>query len=148
MAMRRFNQAWLLDPNYPDIYWGFASVLSDQEEYCEAAEHMDIAFSKGKLSDGALPDAAILYAACISTNSVISPSKKEDYLGKVNPLFKKAEASPEVDKGYLYLKWLKAMYALEEWESAWDKAMKYEKYSGKTIPQKEKEHLRKLLPGN
>src|SRR5690242_16215311 len=24
-AMRRFNQAWLLDPKCPDVYWGFGS---------------------------------------------------------------------------------------------------------------------------
>ncbi|MEM9331039.1 MAG: hypothetical protein AAGA53_06915 [Pseudomonadota bacterium] len=23
-AIRRFNQAWLIDPKFPDIYWGFA----------------------------------------------------------------------------------------------------------------------------
>ncbi|MEM7214895.1 MAG: hypothetical protein AAF423_05070 [Pseudomonadota bacterium] len=23
-AIRRFNQAWLIDPDFPDIYWGFA----------------------------------------------------------------------------------------------------------------------------
>jgi len=23
-AVRRFNQAWLIDPDFPDLYWGFA----------------------------------------------------------------------------------------------------------------------------
>lgn len=145
MAMRRFNQAWLLDPNYTDVYWGFASILSDQGKYCEAAEYMDTAFSKGQLHDSVLPDAAILYAACVSTNSNLNPSKKEVYLAKIVPLFKKAEAASEVDKEYVYLKWLKAMYALQEWESAWDKAMKYEKASGQSIPDSDKEELRKRL---
>ena len=29
-AMRRFNQAWLLDPNNPEVYKGFATVLRKQ----------------------------------------------------------------------------------------------------------------------
>ncbi len=29
-AMRRFNQAWLLSPNNPDIYWGMGSVEGER----------------------------------------------------------------------------------------------------------------------
>jgi hypothetical protein len=35
-AMRRFNQAWLLDPNNPEVYAGFGSVLHDKGKNCEA----------------------------------------------------------------------------------------------------------------
>src|SRR5262245_47427258 len=30
-AMRRFNQAWLLDPKNPAAYHGFGAVLSDRD---------------------------------------------------------------------------------------------------------------------
>jgi Tfp pilus assembly protein PilF len=30
MAIKRFNQAWLLDPNHPDVYWGFAVATALQ----------------------------------------------------------------------------------------------------------------------
>ncbi|WP_139108242.1 MULTISPECIES: hypothetical protein [unclassified Ensifer] len=30
MAIHRFNQAWLLDPDYPDIYWGFAVAMDEK----------------------------------------------------------------------------------------------------------------------
>lgn len=36
MAMRRFNQAWLLNPENPKVYAGFGTVLHDQGKYCEA----------------------------------------------------------------------------------------------------------------
>lgn len=36
MAMRRFNQAWLLNPKHPEAYAGFASVLHDQGKNCES----------------------------------------------------------------------------------------------------------------
>src|SRR5438067_5904966 len=48
-AMRRFNQAWLLNPDNPDAYWGFASVLSDQQRFCEGTKHMETALGKGGL---------------------------------------------------------------------------------------------------
>jgi len=38
MAMRRFNQAWLLDSNKPDVYVGFGDVLTKQGNDEEAAE--------------------------------------------------------------------------------------------------------------
>ncbi|MBD3330286.1 tetratricopeptide repeat protein [Candidatus Peregrinibacteria bacterium] len=38
MAMRRFNQAWLLDSNNPDVYVGFGDVLKKQGNDEGAAE--------------------------------------------------------------------------------------------------------------
>jgi tetratricopeptide (TPR) repeat protein len=35
-AMKRFNQAWLLDPNNPEIYKGFAAILKKQGKMDEA----------------------------------------------------------------------------------------------------------------
>src|SRR5207249_4516990 len=35
-AMRRFNEAWLLNPHSPQPYWGFGSVLHDQGKVHEA----------------------------------------------------------------------------------------------------------------
>ena len=32
-AMKRFNQAWLLDSTNADVYWGFASVLGMRQEF-------------------------------------------------------------------------------------------------------------------
>lgn len=34
-AMRRFNQAWLLNPKNPNVFWGFAVVYHDQEKICK-----------------------------------------------------------------------------------------------------------------
>jgi len=35
-AMKRFNQAWLLDSTNADVYWGFGSLLGNQEKEEEA----------------------------------------------------------------------------------------------------------------
>lgn len=39
LAMRRYNQSWLLDPNNYQPYWGFARVLLEQDKF-EAATAM------------------------------------------------------------------------------------------------------------
>lgn len=36
VAIQRFNQAWLLDPNYSGVYVGFGEVLSDRKNDDEA----------------------------------------------------------------------------------------------------------------
>ena len=46
MAMRRFNQAWLLDPNNAEVYAGFAAVLHDQGKNCPAMKMMEEALSR------------------------------------------------------------------------------------------------------
>jgi len=36
IAMKRFNQAWLLDSTNAGVYWGFGSILGKQEKYQES----------------------------------------------------------------------------------------------------------------
>lgn len=37
IAMRKFNQVWLLDPNNAELYFGFGSILRDRKQFAEAA---------------------------------------------------------------------------------------------------------------
>lgn len=41
VAMNRFNQAWLLTPDDPNIYWGFGCVSSEQSKHEQALSMMD-----------------------------------------------------------------------------------------------------------
>ena len=41
-AMKRFNQAWLLNPTNPDIYQGFAAILRTQGKMVEAERILKI----------------------------------------------------------------------------------------------------------
>lgn len=40
-AMRRYNQAWLLDPNNYEVFWGFARVTAQQGKIPEALQHVE-----------------------------------------------------------------------------------------------------------
>lgn len=134
-AMRRFNQAWLLDPNNPDTYWGFAAVLQDQQKFCDAIPLTEMAFAKGPVQDGFLPDAAVIYAGCAAQNASLSPDAKQSYLKRVDDLFAQAYASPRVRKEYTLYQWARAMYGRGDYASAWTKVAEYRKLTGKEFDQ-------------
>ncbi len=45
-AMKRFNQVWLLNPNYPDSYFGFASLSETLGDFSGAERLYKIGFEK------------------------------------------------------------------------------------------------------
>ncbi len=47
-AMKRFNQAWLLNPEFPDSYFGFAALLEMQKNRPEAERFYKMALEKDK----------------------------------------------------------------------------------------------------
>ncbi|MDG1476342.1 MAG: hypothetical protein P8Q14_04295, partial [Vicingaceae bacterium] len=47
-AMKRFNQAWLLNPEFPDSYFGFASLLEMQNKSKEANRFYNLGIEKDK----------------------------------------------------------------------------------------------------
>jgi tetratricopeptide (TPR) repeat protein len=43
IALRRFNEGWLLSPSNPAVFWGFGAVLSQQGKLPEAIEQLETA---------------------------------------------------------------------------------------------------------
>lgn len=119
-AMRRFNQAWLLNPDSADPYWGFASVLSDRERYCDAAKHMETAMSKSGLQPGALPDAAMMFAFCAMGDPANTADSKSALLKRSEETFGRAlnEGAP---KDYTLLAWARAKFVQQDYAGAWAK---------------------------
>lgn len=60
-AMRRFNQAWLLDPSNENAYWGFASVYFTFNDYEAALKQLDKGLSINPKSANILTDKATIY---------------------------------------------------------------------------------------
>lgn len=73
-AMRRFNQARLLDPENSEVYWGFAAVLTDQQKYCSALKMVETVETKGALQPSFLPDAALIYTGCAIEDKTLEPT--------------------------------------------------------------------------
>lgn len=58
-AMYRFNQAWLLNPKNPEIYWGFGSVYFSFKDYRNAVMQYNEGLSLDPKNKGILKDKAL-----------------------------------------------------------------------------------------
>jgi len=116
MAMRRFNQAWLLDPKNAEIYAGYGGVLSDQKKHCDAAKMMAKALTLNPPTfQGIYTDAARLFARCAITPNNIN---KETLIAGSEGLYKKADEI-EPDKRYIYSSWATSYYQRGAYKEAW-----------------------------
>jgi len=126
MAMRRFNQAWLLDPDNPEVYWGFSSVLYDKGDNCGAMQMGQKAEDAG-IETMNPPNQAMILAdiAMITTICAVSEgSRQSDRYNLVirsDELFRKSESIWA--SAYLYDKWWQALYWRSEYAAAWEKVM-------------------------
>jgi tetratricopeptide (TPR) repeat protein len=119
LAMRRFNQAWLLDPANPEVYAGFAAVLHDQGRNCEAMQMSDKTLALNPPTfQGIYTDSARIFTLCAVSDKTLSPEAKTELLNRSDAIYKKAE-EVEPDKRYLYSSWATAYYWREQYTEAW-----------------------------
>lgn len=132
-AMRRFNQAWLLNPDNPEVYWGFSAVLNDRREFCEALRMVELASTKGPIQPGFLPDAGVIYSACAMESKSLDAEARRRYLARSDELFVQALASPEVKRDYALAQWAVAKYFGGDYAGAWEKVAQYRRETGKAF---------------
>ncbi|MCE7041879.1 tetratricopeptide repeat protein [Dyadobacter sp. CY312] len=60
-AMYRFNQAWLLDPNNEDVFWGWGSVYFHFNDYQKALEQYNEGLLLNPTNPRLLTDKATIY---------------------------------------------------------------------------------------
>ncbi len=60
-AMRRFNQAWLLDPQNENVYWGFGAIYGTFSDYPNAIVQYDKGLALNTQSSVLLTDKATIY---------------------------------------------------------------------------------------
>ena len=130
-AMRRFNQAWLLDPKNAESFAGFGSVLHDQGKNCEAMQLFEKALALNPPTfQGIYPDAARIVTLCAVSDKTLSAEAKAKLLERSEALYKKSEEI-EPDKQYLYGSWATAYYWREQYGEAWAMVTKERAAGGK-----------------
>jgi tetratricopeptide (TPR) repeat protein len=144
-AMRRFNQAWLLDPENADAYWGFASVLNDRRRYCEATALMETALSKPNLQPAALPDAGVLFIGCARTLPPSESARKQSLIRLSEDTFRKAIAQG-ASKEYTLFQWARAKAGLADYAGAWAKVREFREATGKNPPEDFLKRLGQQMP--
>lgn len=117
-AMQRFNQAWLLNPDNPEVYWGFASVLHDWERYCEAMKMVEKALSYKQYFTGFYPDAGRVITLCAVNDTSLSEEEKKKLFARADSLYAEAEVRDN-NKAYTYASWATAYYWRGQYEGAW-----------------------------
>lgn len=134
-AMRRFNQSWLLNPDNPEAYVGFASVISAQGKACEATRLMEKALALNPPEvQGIYPDAGSMFALCGASDKSLSPTEKLNVLRRSEEIFAIAE-QVEPNKAYVYDQWATAYFWRGQLAEAWTMVKKQRAAGG--VPDEE-----------
>jgi tetratricopeptide (TPR) repeat protein len=122
-AMRRFNQAWLLDPKNAEAHWGFAVVLHDRLDYCGAIPHMETASELGLAGAEFLADFGRITGLCGVKTQGEQAADAEPLLRRSEDLFETAVRADPMS-GYVYARWASARYWRGDYEGAWAKVIR------------------------
>lgn len=107
-SMKRFNQAWLLNPENPYPYLGFALLMNINRQSCEAYKMFKTANEKGVDENGFLADYAYTTTQCAVTKD---NSEKESLFKQANALHE--QAAQTLNKrllAYVYHSWAKSYF--------------------------------------
>jgi tetratricopeptide (TPR) repeat protein len=144
-AMRRFNQGWLLDPNNPDVFYGFMAVSNDLEKYCDARRFGEQAFALGlEKSAETLADAGRATALCAMHDPSVDDATKSEYIKKSSQYFSEALAL-KPDSPYVYGMWASVSYAMGDYQTAWHYVDLARKNGGK-VPDRFLKMLKEKMP--
>lgn len=145
MAMRRFNQAWLLNPNNAEVYAGFGAVLMDQGKSCEAMPMMEKSLTLSPPEyQGIYADAGRIVTLCAVNDKNMVQGERTRLLARSEELYKKAE-QVEINKKYVYDSWAMTRYLQGRYADAWAMLAKARKIGGET-PKKFQEMLQAKMP--
>jgi tetratricopeptide (TPR) repeat protein len=119
-SIKRFNQAWLLDPDNPDVYWGFGDYLGIKEEF---EESIKMFYKYLELDPGNV------YVMADLAKSYNMNGFKNSYEGKKDLLKTNLEKAIEIIEkaitikktGILYHHWAVSLFYLERYKEAKEK---------------------------
>ena len=129
LAMRSFNQAWLMDPNSPEPFWGFAAVYDDQGKNCMAKAMVDRALDLNLSKPAELADAGRIYTYCAVSDATLSVDDRRHYFEQAEELYFRAVSMAPTDP-YLYGSWAIAHYWQGNYADAWKMTKKQQALGG------------------
>lgn len=133
-AMRRFNQAWLLDSQNENAFWGFASVYFTFDDKDEALKQLDKGLIINPKSANILTDKATINISDFMTNH------DEHFLNKAIDLFKQSYKVDSLNQNTLF-KMSAAYFYKKDCENAWRFYNECMKLGGQSISPGYKEDL-------
>lgn len=148
VAMRRFNEAWLLNPKNYQAFWGFGAVLSEQGKLAEAIDQLEAA---RELVDDPTQRVALLsdLGAVHSSYGARLPADKQlDRAQQFVVANNRFAESLEIDPNYArsWREWAFSLYEQERYSEAWVKAKRAMELHGEPFPPGFLESLKKKVP--
>lgn len=130
-AMKRFNQAWLLDPKNPDVFWGFGSVSLAKHNADEAIKMFKKAIAFNPQHAIALCHLGSAYQLKAHTLRWLK-DKSAVYLEQSDHTFQQgSQADPREE--FCYSAWAVTLFLQGRYEEAWEKIDAARRLGGKTI---------------
>ena len=147
-AMRRFNEAWLLNPKNYQAFWGFGAVLSEQGKLAEAIEQLETA---RELVDDPKQRVALLsdLGSVHSSYGARLPADKQlDRARHFVIANSRFTESLEMDPNYgrSWREWAFSLYEQERYSEAWVKAKRAMELNSEPFPPGFLDTLRKKVP--
>ena len=134
LAMSRFNQAWLLDENNPQAYWGFGLVLLRKQKYKQGLQMLEDASMRAPENARLISDLAHEYSRQGKGYGTMGGAKKNRLLGEANKLFAKA-CELEPDNAKIYTNWAISRFYHRDYQDAWRKVTKVRALGeGRSLP--------------
>ena len=144
-AVKRFNQAWLIDPDNAKIYHGFGVWAGKQNKIGDAVRYLVKAVELCGTDPAILNDLGFAYNICAQM-SQDKPEQKKKYLADACGVFEKAGELGGV-KDILFENWASSLYQLGDYEKALEKLEIQKKMGGK-VSQKLIDHIKGLIDKN
>ena len=148
VAMRRFNEAWLLNPKNYQASWGFGAVLSEQGKLAEAIEQLETArelIDDPKQRVALLSDLGAVHSAYGVRLSADNQLDRAQHFVIANNRF--AE-SLEIDPNYArsWREWAFSLYEQERYSEAWLRAKRAMELNSEPFPPGFLDALKKKVP--
>ncbi len=140
-AMRSFNEAWLLNPNGAQPYWGFGAILHDQGKVHEALALLSRAFELDPSNPRLMADLASVVGQ--EATHARTAAARERFFTKACELFERASALDPMN-GHSYGLWALALYNGGRYAAAWEKVHEAQELRAE-IPEKFLQMLREKM---
>ena len=143
-AIRRFNQAYLLEPNSADVYWGLGAVLSQTGQYDDSLRMFNRAYTLAPKNVRLVADIGLArtrYALGYSTSQAVQTKRLEsallwfDVAERVDPTYPMIYANRAITLTFL-----------ERYPEAWQNVEKAEALDQFSVDRSLIERLSKVHP--
>lgn len=148
LAMRRYNQSWLLNPNNYQPYWGFGRVMLQSGKIDEAIQHLK---KSKELIDDQFQKAALLadLGSAYSTKAERLPSTqsqdRDQLFSLANKNFSESTAL-DPTYGNSWRRWAFSLYEQGRYLEAWEKVRRAKAQNARPFPPAFLRALNQALP--